>query len=64
VRFKGDKERAEKVYQGIEPLTPEDIADLILYCVTRPEHVNICDIVVMPTDQASATQFARKPQKI
>ena len=61
VRFSGDKERAAKVYQGLEPLTPEDIADVIQYVVTRPPHVNIDEIVVKPLAQASATVAARKP---
>jgi len=55
VRFKGDKERAEKVYQGFNPLVGEDIADAILYSITRPEHVCINDMIVMATAQASST---------
>jgi len=55
VRFKGDADRASKVYQGFQPLKPEDIADIILFVVTRPYHVNIADLVVMPTAQASST---------
>ena len=55
VRFKGDSDRAEKVYQGFSPLQPEDIADIILFVVSRPYHVNIADLVVMPTAQASST---------
>lgn len=55
VRFKGDKEKAEKVYQGYQPLLPEDIAEIILFAVTRPKHVNIADLVVMSTDQANST---------
>lgn len=55
VRFKGDADRASKVYQGFQPLKPEDIADIILFLVTRPYHVNIADLVVMPTAQASST---------
>ncbi|UII77864.1 SDR family NAD(P)-dependent oxidoreductase [Flagellimonas sp. HMM57] len=55
VRFKGDTEKAEKVYQGYQPLRPEDIADIILFTITRPYHVNIADLVVMPTAQASST---------
>lgn len=60
VRFKGDLKRVEAVYEGMEPLTPEDIADAALYCATRPAHVNISEIIIMPTDQASATMVARK----
>jgi NADP-dependent 3-hydroxy acid dehydrogenase YdfG len=55
VRFKGDKDRAEKVYHGLNPLVGEDIADAILYCLTRPEHVCINDMIVMATAQASST---------
>lgn len=55
VRFKGDHERAENVYKGFKPLQPEDIADIILFVVTRPYHVNIADLIVMPTAQASST---------
>ncbi len=55
VRFKGDTDKAEKVYQGYQPLKPEDIAEIIHFVVTRPYHVNIADLVVMPTAQASST---------
>lgn len=55
VRFKGDAERAAKVYQGYQPLKPEDIADIILFMVTRPDHINIADLTVFPTAQASGT---------
>ena len=57
VRFHGDEERAKQVYDGFENLVADDIADCILFCVTRPPHVNINDMVVMPTAQASATLF-------
>lgn len=55
VRFKGDKERAAGVYQGYEPLRAEDIADLITFMVTRPAHVNIAEVMILPAAQASAT---------
>lgn len=55
VRFKGDIERAKKVYQGYQPLKPEDIADIIHFVITRPYHVNIEDLVVFPTAQATST---------
>ncbi|VAW26205.1 Oxidoreductase, short-chain dehydrogenase/reductase family [hydrothermal vent metagenome] len=55
VRFKGDKERAKNVYKGFKALEAEDIADIIYFVVTRPYHVNIEDLVVYPTAQASAT---------
>jgi NADP-dependent 3-hydroxy acid dehydrogenase YdfG len=60
VRFKGDTEKAEKVYQGYTPLTPEDIADIIYFAVSRPAHVNIADLIVMPRDQASSTIVNKK----
>lgn len=55
VRFKGDESRSEKVYQGFEPLVAQDIADVVEFVVTRPAHVTIADVVVLPTAQASAT---------
>ncbi|KAA5549533.1 SDR family NAD(P)-dependent oxidoreductase [Adhaeribacter rhizoryzae] len=55
VRFKGDKDRAEAVYQGFQPLVAQDIADIILFMVTRPPHVNLAEILVYPAAQASAT---------
>ncbi|KFE63413.1 Short chain dehydrogenase [Hyalangium minutum] len=51
VRFKGDAERARKVYEGMQPLTPDDIADIVLFCITRPAHVNLNVVEVMPADQ-------------
>ncbi|MFP4289009.1 MAG: SDR family NAD(P)-dependent oxidoreductase [Bacteroidales bacterium] len=57
VRFKGDKEKAEKVYEGFQPLTPEDIAECALFCANLPEHVNVNDMLIMPTAQANATIF-------
>ncbi|MBE9033629.1 SDR family oxidoreductase [aff. Roholtiella sp. LEGE 12411] len=60
VRFHGDIERAKKVYQGVTPLTPDDIADVIFFCVTRSPHVNINEVVLMPVDQASATLVNRQ----
>ena len=55
VRFKGDSERAANVYKGFEPLRAEDIADIIHFVISRPYHVNIADLLVLPTAQASAT---------
>tara|TARA_R110002074_G_scaffold197610_7_gene364874 strand:- start:36536 stop:37288 length:753 start_codon:yes stop_codon:yes gene_type:complete len=55
VRFKGDENRAENVYKGFQPLKPEDIADIIHFVISRPYHVNIADLIVMPTAQASST---------
>jgi 3-hydroxy acid dehydrogenase/malonic semialdehyde reductase len=59
VRFKGDVERAANTYKGIHPLVPEDIADIIHFVVSRPYHVNIADLIIMPTAQASATIVKR-----
>ncbi len=55
VRFKGDKKRANANYQGYKPLSAEDIAEVILFTIQRPSHVNICDLLILPTAQASAT---------
>ena len=57
VRFKGDIERAETVYKGYKALQAEDVADIIHFVITRPYHVNIEDLVVFPTAQASATMI-------
>jgi 3-hydroxy acid dehydrogenase/malonic semialdehyde reductase len=60
VRFKGDTERAKKVYQGYKALQPEDIAEIIYFVITRPYHVNIEDLVVYPSAQVSATMINKK----
>ena len=60
VRFHGDRKAAKVPYEGIKPLTAEDIADCVVYAVTRPPHVNIDQIVVRPVAQATATVVARK----
>jgi NADP-dependent 3-hydroxy acid dehydrogenase YdfG len=59
VRFKGDDERASKVYEGFDPLTGKDIAEIIHFIVTRPKHVNIADLLVLPTAQAASTLVNR-----
>jgi 3-hydroxy acid dehydrogenase/malonic semialdehyde reductase len=59
VRFKGDKGRAKKVYNGYKPLTGEDVAEAVFYVTTLPPHVNINDLVIMPMAQANATTFNR-----
>ena len=59
VRFRGDRERARAVYQGMTPLTAEDVADAILFVLTRPPHVNVGELVLWPTDQASTTTVRR-----
>jgi NADP-dependent 3-hydroxy acid dehydrogenase YdfG len=60
VRFKGDNEKASNVYKGFEPLTAEDIAEVIRYMVMAPSHVNISDVVVMPLAQASPSIIHKK----
>jgi NADP-dependent 3-hydroxy acid dehydrogenase YdfG len=60
VRLGGDIERAKAVYRGLDALTPEDIADCVVWAATRPPHVNIDEIVVRPRDQATATQIHRR----
>lgn len=60
VRFHGDSERADAVYEGVECLTAEDIADALLYCASCPPHVNISEMLIMPTDQAAASMIKRK----
>jgi serine 3-dehydrogenase len=60
VRFRGDTERAKQVYQGLTPLTPTDVADVVFFCVTRPPHVNISEVLLMPTDQAGSMLFNRQ----
>ena len=61
VRFRGDEDRAQGVYQGLTPLTPEDVADTVFYCATRPPHVNINEVLMMPTDQSGSTLIHRQP---
>jgi 3-hydroxy acid dehydrogenase/malonic semialdehyde reductase len=60
VRFRGDEERAAKVYQNITPLQPEDVADAILWAASRPAHVNIHNVVMTTIDQANSTVFNRR----
>ncbi len=59
VRFHGDKERAESIYKGIEALKPEDIADIVLYTANQPRHVQISDITIMATKQATGFNIHR-----
>ncbi|HEV2749540.1 MAG TPA: SDR family NAD(P)-dependent oxidoreductase [Gemmatimonadales bacterium] len=61
VRFHGDKDRAKTVYQGFTPLSADDVADAIAYVVNRPEHVNILDLVIMPTAQRNVYVVDRSP---
>lgn len=60
VRFKGDEDRAKTVYAGLQPLTAEDIAETIFWMASRPAHVNINDMLIMPTAQANATTVVRQ----
>ncbi|WP_338792758.1 SDR family NAD(P)-dependent oxidoreductase [Bernardetia sp. Wsw4-3y2] len=60
VRFKNDEKRAEKVYQNYTPLTAQDIAELIYFVVSRPAHVNIADVLILPTDQAKSAMVNKK----
>ncbi len=62
VRFKGNKERAKKVYDGLTPLSGIDIAEIISFVLSRPAHVNINDLLVMPTAQATGTIVKRKDE--
>ena len=59
VRFRGDESRAKTVYQNLQPLTPEDIADAVVFCATRPPHMQVAEMVVMPTAQASPMMVHR-----
>lgn len=61
VRFRGDRDRAAQVYEGLTPLVADDVADCIAWAVTRPAHVNIDCIVVKPRDQAAAQRVHRRP---
>ena len=60
VRFRGDEERAAKVYKGVQPLTPEDIADTIVWTASRPPHVNIARVVLTPVQQANSLLIHRE----
>jgi len=60
VRFKGDKDRAKKVYDGFDPLVADDVAETIWFAVSRPAHVNINELIVMPTAQSGASNIFRK----
>ncbi len=60
VRMRGDQERAAKVYQGLTPLAPADVADAIVWIVTRPAHINVGELVLWPTDQASVSVVHRR----
>lgn len=59
-RFKGDTQQAANVYQGMTPLSADDVAETVVYCATRPLHVNISEVLIMPTDQVATTMVARQ----
>lgn len=63
VRFHGDRERAAAVYRGLTPLTPEDVAETIVWIATRPPHVVVADVVLYPVDQASANHVHRRADR-
>jgi len=60
VRFRGDTERAAKVYKGVKPLTPEDVAEVIVWAAMRPAHVNIARVLMTPVQQANSILFHRE----
>jgi NADP-dependent 3-hydroxy acid dehydrogenase YdfG len=60
VRFRGDTDRAAGVYQGLTPLTGDDVAEIVVFAATRPPHVNVAQVLVLPTDQASSTHVHRR----
>jgi len=60
VRFFGDKTKAKNMYRGIIPLVAEDVAEAVIFCATQPPHANIAEIIMMPTNQASALIFHRE----
>jgi NADP-dependent 3-hydroxy acid dehydrogenase YdfG len=63
VRFDGDMEKVRAVYEGLTPLTAEDVAECVAFAVTRPSRVNVDEIVVRPRDQASAMLFHRRTDR-
>jgi NADP-dependent 3-hydroxy acid dehydrogenase YdfG len=64
VRFHGDRDRAAQVYRGLQPLTADDIADVVLYAATRPPHVNIDEVILRPTAQATSTLVDRTGERV
>jgi 3-hydroxy acid dehydrogenase / malonic semialdehyde reductase len=62
VRFKGDSDKASSVYDGVDPLSPEDVADCVLFAVTRPLHVNVDEIVIKALAQSSGARIVRREE--
>lgn len=62
VRFKGDAQKAKDVYQGVDPITPEDVADCVLFALTRPLHVNVDEIVIKALAQSSGARIVRREE--
>lgn len=62
VRYRGDVERASQTYAGMTPLSPKDVAEAVVFCATRPPHVNIGELTITPTDQVSVTMVHRRPE--
>ncbi|MGH3665198.1 MAG: SDR family NAD(P)-dependent oxidoreductase [Egibacteraceae bacterium] len=60
VRFHGDRDRADRVYRGVTPLSAEDVAETVVWVADRPAHVQVSELVLLPADQASARDFARR----
>ena len=60
VRFRGDEHRAGAVYEGLTPLTGDDVAEVVVFAATRPDHVDIADVLVLPVCQAGANHVHRK----
>lgn len=63
VRFHGDRSRADATYRGMTPLTGDDIAEVVVFAASRPDHVQLADVLVLPTDQASATAVHRRERR-
>ena len=62
IRFRGNEQRAKTVYQNLHPLTGVDVAETVLFCATRPPHVQIAEVIILPTNQASTTLVHRAPK--
>ncbi len=62
VRYRGDTERASQTYKGMTPLSPKDVAEAVIFCATRPPHVNVGELIITPTDQVSVTMVHRKEE--